>query len=162
MEALDTGYASRSGPGVVVMAAGEFSTHQSEGRASVRGIRGFEAKDYADIDWLWFQRIGTMESTQAIAGLLFPFADTRPDVRFEVIKREESSAHLRVAHPDGVDDILINPIKSGEFALRGDCAVLSRRASQIASFAAAKTLTLSVGGKSLVNSGVPCDAEGNF
>ena len=83
-------------------------------------------------------------------------------MKFDLVKQSGVAVHFAVEHPDGVDQIFFGAIDSGEISFNGAAATIRSRKDQPASFAAVKTLTLRVAGKSLVNSPTLTDAEGNF
>ncbi len=166
MEEHQSGFSSKSGPGVIVLPSASWARQQSKGPASVRGIRGHEGKDYADIDWISFESAVDPAAPQTLGVLLFPFADARPDVAFSIVATDHRASHFMVKHPAGVDHILIGEegctLKSMDFTFSGACAVVRCRDDKPVSFATAKTLSLKLGERSLVDSPRMTDVEGNF
>ena len=123
----------------------------------MRGIRGFEGKDYADIPWLWFERSIAPGERATLGVLLYPQKSEQTKVELSVVNQTHDAAHFRVQHPDGTDDVLFGAIKSGDIDFNGSAAILRNTR-----YATAKTLTLKVGGKTIVDSPTPRDDEGNF
>jgi hypothetical protein len=160
------GFATKSGPGIMILPSADWKPNQSKGWASVRGIRGHEGKDYAEIDWISFENSITAGAQSTLGVLLFPFATNRPDVKLQLIKQDHAAAHFSVEHLDGADHILFGEpgrtIESGDVTFSGASAVIRYRDGKPTSFCAAKTLTLKVGERSLVESGRQRDLEDNF
>src|SRR5439155_8911695 len=98
--------------------------------------------------------------------LLFPFANDRPDVTLRLVKQDDAAAHFIVEHPDGIDHIFFGEpgrtIESGEITFGGASAVIRYREGKPTSFCAAKTLTLKLGERSLIESRLLRDVEDNF
>jgi len=159
MEQFQNGFASRRAPGLIVLPASNWKRGQSKGPASVRGIRGFEGKDFAEIDWIWFE---SSSGGAPLGTLLFPYQRERPDVKLVTVKQEASAAHFTLETADGVDHLLFNSADSDDFLFRGDFAWIRYQNGKPVSYTCAKTLTLKIGGNLLVKSGSPRDSEGNF
>ena len=150
---------------LLAIPASDWKESRSTGRASVRGIAGFEGKDYADIDWISFQRTIEAPGTATLGVLLFPFKTDRPHVSVRLVKQDQLAAHFAVEHPAGIDHIFLgDPTRiftSSEFAFQGACAIVRRRRGEQTSYSVAKSLTLKVGEKSVHESVTPSDSEGN-
>jgi hypothetical protein len=162
MEQRENGFCSNSKPGLLVLQSNNWKPDQSTGPASVRGIRGFGGKDYADIDWIWFEGSVDTSKPATIGCLLFPSTGTSPQVRLSALKQEQSAGHFMMQRGEEMDYILIGPGESGDIQFDGAAAVVRYRGDKPVQFAAVKSLTLKVAGKSLLESQTPRDAEVNF
>jgi hypothetical protein len=166
MEQHQHGFTSKSAPGLLVLPASDWTREQTRGWASVRGIRGHEGKDYAEIDWIRFNRETVRNFPATIGVLLFPFADSRPDVTLQLVKQDHLTAHFKVEHPSGVDHVFLGQtdtiLTSGDFTFNGECAVIRYPRNGPPGFSTAKTLTLKVGNRTIAESASPADSEGNF
>ena len=63
---------------MIVLPASTWKSNKQTGMASVKGIRGYEGKDYAPIDWLSFESSSKPATPLTLGVLLFPFAADLP------------------------------------------------------------------------------------
>ena len=173
MEIHQNGFASKSSPGLIVLPASDWNTSQDKGWACVRGIRGHEAHDYAEIDWIRFENLLSKQSPalqgRALAArltlgvLLFPFADHRPEVKLTLVKQDQLAAHFRVDHPGGSDHIFFgegdHTLESEKFSFHGAAAVVRLSNENLTRFSTAKARTLIFNGQKFLNLSEPSDFE---
>ena len=163
MEVHQDGFASKSSPGLIVLPASDWKASQDKGWACVRGIRGHEGLDYAEIDWISFEN-RILNQSAGLGVLLSPFADHRPEVKLTLVKQDQLAAHFRVDHPGGSDHIFFgegdHTLESEKFTFNGASAVARMSNDRIERFSVAQSRALTFDGRRLVDSPQPCDREG--
>jgi hypothetical protein len=150
---------------LLVLPVSDWKRSTSKGRASVRDIRGYEGKDYADIDWICFEKAIEAPNTATLGVLLFPFQSARPNVTIRLLNQDQLAAHFCVEHPGGNDHILIGDatrvFTAGYYSLQGAAGVIRNRGKGHVSYSVAKSLSLKIADKSFHESASPADSEGN-
>jgi hypothetical protein len=98
--------------------------------------------------------------------LLFPYTGDLGNWDFRVLNTAGAAPHFAVDHPEGTDHVLFGEagkiVESNGITFNGASALIRYRDDKPISFAAAKTLTLKVAERSLVQSDTARDVEGNF
>ncbi|OGG52980.1 MAG: hypothetical protein A3F84_19220 [Candidatus Handelsmanbacteria bacterium RIFCSPLOWO2_12_FULL_64_10] len=160
-----SGYASATGPGLILSTPDPFRRRRGQGRASLGGV---SSSAYDDITWVALDRTTSAGKTDDLAVLLYPFNTPSPpsvSIRRAGDGGSPGTVYLVVEGQRMTDHLVISDGRMRAFgggALQTDatCALVRIAPGRPLAYALVSGSRLTFQGKTLFQAPAPTDAEG--